>query len=319
MLVRGLLARGQMEQAETELTSLVSRYPNSAPVHVQLGILSGLRKKDISTARRHFEHALELEPRSQEAFGGLVAMDLTEHRFDAARARLEARLESDPKNAFVLMTAARAYAGMGDGAQAEAFFRRVIETEPSYLPAYGALAQLYVSQKRLDAALAEYEEIARRGTKSAGPLTFAGIILEGQGKTAEAQDRYERALEVDPTAPVAANNLAWLLASSGGSLNVALQHAQTAYSKLPEAPEIADTLGVVLFKKDRLKESIDVLKTAIAKRPESAAYQFHLGRAYAKSGDTQLARRHLARALDLQRNFPDASEAQALLGGLPAQ
>ena len=41
-------------------------------------------------------------------------------------------------------------------------------------------------------------------------LTLSGMILEAQGKTEEAKARFERVLQVDAAAPVAANHLAWL-------------------------------------------------------------------------------------------------------------
>jgi Tfp pilus assembly protein PilF len=106
------------------------------------------------------------------------------------------------------MLAARRYAATKNVQRAEELLRRVIETDPTYLRAYGALAQLYVAQNRLEEALAEFEELARRDSKPVGALTFAGFLLERQGKLNAARTRFERALQVDPRAAVAANNLA---------------------------------------------------------------------------------------------------------------
>jgi Flp pilus assembly protein TadD len=61
-----------------------------------------------------------------------------------------------------------------------------------------------------------------------------GTILDLQGKTQEAKARYNRALQIDPRAAVAANNAAWIDATStGGNLDLALQLAQTAKAQLP--------------------------------------------------------------------------------------
>ena len=64
-----------------------------------------------------------------------------------------------------------------------------------------------------------------------------GVILEVQNKKDEAIKRYERALAIDPQAPVAANNLAWEYAERGGNLDVALRLAQVAVSKGPKQPD----------------------------------------------------------------------------------
>src|SRR5688572_31756034 len=51
------------------------------------------------------------------------------------------------------------------------------------------LAQLYVAQRKLDAALVEYEQITQRDPRSVSALTFSGIILERQGKVGDARQR----------------------------------------------------------------------------------------------------------------------------------
>ena len=74
-----------------------------------------------------------------------------------------------------------------------------------------------------------------------------GTILELQGKKDEAKERYSKALQIDPRAAVAANNLAWIDANSNGNLDVALQLAQTAKAQLPNRHEVDDTLGLDLL------------------------------------------------------------------------
>jgi tetratricopeptide (TPR) repeat protein len=63
-----------------------------------------------------------------------------------------------------------------------------------------------------------------------------GMILQVSQKLDQAQAHYERALNIDPMAAVAANNLAWIYTETGGSLDTALQLAQTAKLHLPDLP-----------------------------------------------------------------------------------
>ena len=64
--------------------------------------------------------------------------------------------------------------------------------------------------------------------------TMLGTILLRQNKAGEARKHFERALQINPRAAVAANNLAWDYANSGGNLDTALQLAQTAKAELPD-------------------------------------------------------------------------------------
>ncbi len=314
VLVRGLIARGELQRAEPELTRLAAEYPKSAAVHVQKGMLLG-RKKDMVGARKEFEQALTLDPNSVEALGGLVALDLATKQPDAARARLTDRVGRDDASPAVLMLAARTQAATGDLAGSEQLLRRVLQKDASYLPAYAALGQVYLRQRKLDAALTEFEAMAQKDPKPVAALTLSGIILQAQGKDADAKARFERVMQVDPTAPVAANNLAWIYAESGGNLDIALQLAQTAQRGLPDSPEVNDTLGFIYYKKNLYSLAIPPLKSSVDKDPSSPMYHFHLGLASPRTG-TPRTRGGRSASAALKSDFDGAQEARTVLASL---
>jgi putative PEP-CTERM system TPR-repeat lipoprotein len=313
-LVRGLIARSELPRAEKELAQLLKEYPNVAAVRIQQGVLLG-RKKDLAGARREFDEALKLSPSSTDALSGLIALDFAERHPDAAKARIAERIRDDKASPDLLMLGARTYMAAGDQAEAEKLFRRVIAADASHLPAYAALAQLYLQQRRLDEALAEFDSLAGRDRNPVAALTASGMILETQGKKEEARRRYERALAADQSAAVAANNLAWMQAESGENLDVALQLAQTAYSKLPENADVSDTLGFVYYKKGLYPQAVKMLRASVEKEPTQPLFHYHLGLALSKSGDSEGAVKHLSKALELP-NFSEAAEARAVLATL---
>jgi Flp pilus assembly protein TadD len=145
---------------------------------------------------------------------------------------------------------------------------------------------------------------------------MAAIILHMQDKPEEARSRYEKVLEVDPQAAVAANNLAWLYAEGGHNLDVALQLAQTAKAKLPDHPDVNDTLGWIYYKKELATLAIKPLQESIAAAPTNSTYHYHLGLAYAKAGDISNARRSFDRALKHGPPADSASEIRSALAAL---
>jgi tetratricopeptide (TPR) repeat protein len=175
---------------------------------------------------------------------------------------------------------------------------------------------MYLHEKRLDQALAEFDQLASQDPRSVAAHTVAAVILQLQNKPDEARKRYEKVLELNPQAAVAANNLAWMYAESDQSLDTALRLAQTARSQLPDQPDVNDTLGWIYTKKGLPELAIPVLLASIEKDPNNAAYHFHLGVAYSKRGNREKARTSLERAIKLGGDSAEGRDAKRLLAAL---
>mgnify|MGYP005812305937 CR=1 FL=1 len=314
-LVRTLLASGDLDRAETELKALEAKYPNAAPVVAARGTLQVLRK-DTPGARRAYSRALELDPGSNEALAGMVTADMAEKKPSDAKARIEARLAATPSDPAVLLLAARVYATSGDQARAEQALLRTIEVAPENQQAYGLLGQLYLAQGKLAPARERFTELASRQEKPVAAETMIAMILEMEGRRAEAQAHYEKVMTLDPRAPVAANNLAWTYAEAGTNLDMALQLAQTAKAGLPDAPAVDDTLGWVYYKKELMTQALPPLKAAADRDARNPVYQFHLGMALVKSGDVLGGRKSLEQSLRISQSFAGADDARKMLASL---
>jgi len=180
------------------------------------------------------------------------------------------------------------------------------------------LARVYVEQGKMDQALTEFKTLAQREPKSVGARTMVGAILQTQNKREEAKKAYRETLAVDSTAAVAANNLAWMVTEDNGNLDDALQLVQTARTKLPDSPEVNDTLGWIYYKKGMHDLAIAAFKQSVEKQPNTATFQYHLGLAAAKAGQFTQARQALETALRLDPKSADAGEAKAALSRLSA-
>jgi tetratricopeptide (TPR) repeat protein len=317
ILTRSLLGRGDLTRAAAAAKALVERFPQSGLAQNEAGLVA-LGREDRAGARAAFEKALALDATLVEPLVWLVRLDLADKQVARARGRVEARLKAAPNSSAVLVLAGQTWASSQDTAKAEEFFLRAIQADASNLDAFQRLAFLYMSQKRLDEALAQFEKLAVQQPKATGPQTMAALILEAQGKQEEAAQRYERIVQADARAAVASNNLAWRLASRGEQLDRALQLAQAAKAELPDVPAINDTLAYVYIKKQLGALAVPLLKQAIAKQaadkqPEDPSYFYHLGLALSQTGDKAGAREALDRALRLKADFEGAEDARQVL------
>jgi tetratricopeptide (TPR) repeat protein len=313
LLAKSLIRQGNLAGAERQVMGLVKGSPASPDAHVLLGDFYWA-KKDLVHARASYDQAFKLQTDSFGALTGLVRVDLAEHKTDAARSRVESQLARTPDDERVLLLAGDLFWTIGDMQRVEATLRHLLQVNPSNIQAYGRLGMLYGSQHRLDEALNEYEDVARRQPKVAvAANTMVGTILTLQNKTEEARKRYQAALALDPQTPVAANNLAWDYAEHGGNLDAALQLAQTAKARLPDTAEISDTLGWVYYKKGLTTLAVTSLEQAASQAPSNPSIRYRLGLAYQKNGDQQKARSSFEEALKLNPQFKEADDARRAL------
>lgn len=315
-LVWALAGKRDVARAQQELNVLVSALPNSPDVLVLQGALDMMRQNPAS-AEQAFAKALAVQPGSYEALAGMLQLQIARGDLAGAQARAQAAVTRTPDDAATLVLAARTHYAAQEFAKAEEALRKAIAADSSHLDAYALLGQLYVVQGRTDEAVREYDELAKRQSQPVAAHTVVGMLLQSQNKRGEAKARYQKVLELDPSAAVAANNLAWLQVEDGENLDLALQLAQTAKSRLPNSPEVSDTLGYIYYLKGLYPSAIDAFKVGVQKDPRNPMYQFRLGMAYAKSGQAQLARQSLDRALRLNPNFAGANEARQTLASLP--
>ena len=312
LLLHGLIAVGDLPQATNQLNVLLQQAPGSATVQTAAGMLATI-KRDSEGARRAYALALSADPKSYQALAGLLNSEMQGKKFGSAKALIEKQLAAMPNDPNVLLMAAQTYSAMGDAFETEQALKKTVEVDPQSLQAYSMLGRMYYQQGRLDLARRELETFVTRAPKSVPANTMLGTILELQGKKDEAKLRYNQALQTDPRAAVAANNLAWINANTNGNLDMALQLAQTAKSQLPNRHEVDDTLGWIYYKKGLSTLAIESLNNSTTRQPDNPNYHYHLALAHHQNGDNEQARKHLEQALKSNANFEGAAEAKKLL------
>jgi tetratricopeptide (TPR) repeat protein len=104
------------------------------------------------------------------------------------------------------------------------------------------------------------DDVSRAATKR-------GIEAERRGAPAEAIAHYREALRDNPSFTEAANNLAWLLATSEPELRdaaTAIELAQLVLEQDPESPAVLDTLAAAYAAAARYPEAVATQRRAIA-------------------------------------------------------
>lgn len=301
--------------------------PRDPVVYNSLALVS-LAENKVGDAISSFESALNLDATNFDALNGVITLYAKTQQLDKAHARIDQVLNTYPNVASLHYLKAQIYGFQQNVQSVEAELNRALELDPNYLAAYSSLASLYTNSKQEDRAIAQYQKIISLRPDNSSAYTLIGILEDQRKNYDVAADNYRKALEKDPNAVIAANNLAWLYASTGkGNLDEAMRLAQNVVQKNPNIAGFIDTLGWVFYKKNLHTAAVEQLRKAVdlneaeasrANVAPSAAYHYHLGMALKGKGDKDEARRQLEAAIRLAEKAPfaEVDEAKKALASL---
>ncbi|HTH51845.1 MAG TPA: tetratricopeptide repeat protein, partial [Pyrinomonadaceae bacterium] len=250
---RGLamLDLGNLTGAKIELENVVKMSPRSSSAVVNLAKVS-VAEHDNARSLELYEKALGMDADNFDAISGVIASCLRMRDTAKAHSRIDVLIATNAGRSNVLAALHYLKSTIFDAekndAASEKELQASIATDVNYLPAYTAYAGLLARQNRADEAAAQYNR-ALAIRPSGEVYTLLGVLEDSRGNAAAAEAAYRRALEITPEAPIAANNLAWIIAENGGNLDEALQLATLATTKSPNSPNFFDTLGWVYLKK----------------------------------------------------------------------
>jgi len=101
------------------------------------------------------------------------------------------------------------------------------------------------------------------------------------------------------------NQLARIYADHGGDLAMALALAHAAAERAPDARQVDDTVGWILYKNGLTSLAVAALRRGVARDPGNPIPRRHLAMAYLRTGDIDHARASLEAAAALE---PSARE-----------
>lgn len=139
-----------------------------------------------------------------------------------------------------------------------------------------------------------------------------GIVLERQGKTAEARDHFASAVKRNPSFAEPRTNLANALAA-GGAFDEAIVHYRAAIDLKPDYAEPRIGLGATLLRLNRAADAMQQYREAIRLDARLAQAHNGLGAALAMEGRDHDAMAAYQEALRLNPNLPSAHLNVALL------
>jgi Flp pilus assembly protein TadD len=195
-------------------------------------------------------------------------------------------------------------------------YRALIKSRPNAGDMYVRLGEVYRKKGDFNSAIEAFRKAKELRPNDPVPPLHLAVLLDAQGQHEQARPIYEQILKLDPDHPLALNNLAYMMAQDGQNLDQALSMAQRAKQKLPDNPDVSDTLGWIYIKKNLSDNAIQIYRDLIAKQPERSTFRYHLGMALYQKGDRVQARKELQIALQKKPSKEEEAQIRELIGKL---
>jgi tetratricopeptide (TPR) repeat protein len=310
--VIGLTGTHSYGAAKAEAEQLARDTRDAPQVEMQLGVIA-LGQGRYAEAEEMFRKQYKEGSADLQPLAGLVNAYEAEHMPDRALAlmREEAQRSPDSRGKAALLVATAEAAGKDDLALAE--LQKMAAQNPASPDIQLRIGALQSKDGRLKEALQAFERARQLAPGRAGIDATVADIEDRMGQKTEAIASYRKALIKSPEDPTLLNNLAFLLADSGGDTKDALELVSRALRKSPAVPQLRDTLAWIQIKRHDTAEALPILQSLTNKYPDNTTYRYHYAVALIASGDRTAAKRQAETALSKKPTTELADELRTLL------
>lgn len=193
-----LTARNQAPQALLRVRQYVATNPNDENGHMVLGALN-YRLKNYGSAQAELERAVQLDPKSLEAYVQLSRVAEAQGKDDLAIASYQKALGLQPRSAPLATSLGNRYLAKNDLQAAQKYYRQALESDPNFAVANANLAWLDAQQgKSLDVALSMAQKARSLMPDTPSVTDTLGWILYKRGNSAGAIPLFEECVRKSP-------------------------------------------------------------------------------------------------------------------------
>ena len=263
---------------------------------VELGIAHyelGERAASIAA----LERARRAAPNDLVALAYLAQALVADRQFTRALDELQQAQASSKGYLPLVRLEAEALRGAGHLDRGAELMEALLKRRPDELDVYVAVGEYYSQASRVADAIRVLEEGAKRFPQSADVPFRLGGVLERDGRYAEAESAFQRAIDLNAAHAAALNYLGYMLAERGERLEEAEGYVKRALAVEPENGAYLDSLGWTYFKLRRFDLARPPLERAAAQLSSNSVIQDHLGDLLFELGDREAAVEAWRRAL----------------------
>jgi Flp pilus assembly protein TadD len=289
--------------SQNSATSAPPPVPNDAPTDAALAqARSAVQAGSFSSAEAIVRKYLSEQDASAD--GHYLLGYILSHEVKAKESLAEytraAQLRTPTAND--LKVVAVDYVLLGDFADADRWFTKVLSWNPADAETWYYLGRTKYNENRFSEAIDAFQRCLKLDTHNVKAEDNLGLSYEGLNQTEQAIQAFQTALawqtggskkDAEPYL-----NLGMLLAEQGHP-DAGLVYLQQAVALAPQNAKAHEQLGRAYLKLKRLKDAQDELEKAVQLAPDNSSLHFELGVNYRNQGLKDLAKKEFDRCAEL--------------------
>jgi tetratricopeptide (TPR) repeat protein len=241
------------------------------------------RLAEIYYSTKKFDDALPLYEKLQEAkpdnvqiLSRIVGVFVLKEQQEQAMEAVDSFLAKYPENSTAIVLKAKIYLSQGYTDLAENILIPEADKAKDFAPIV-MLAELYRSKNENEQAISYYKKVQELVPENIViRMKLADLYLK-TAKNEEAIESYEGVLKLKADFLPAMNNLAFLYSEEHKNLDRALELANEVARKIPDNPDVSDTLGWIYFMKNVYSQAEPYLQIALTEKPDHPIIVYHMG------------------------------------------
>jgi len=284
---------------------------------------SAMQRRDFRSAQNWFEKVIAKNPQHKGAHFALGGALMAQGHMEDGLAELRKEQDVSPDDERSYLVPATFFTRMNRRDEAIAEWRKLLKVNPKNTAAATTLGGLLYQEQKYDDAAGVLEAAAKESPDDAGLRYSLGQAYLKTGQQDKALAQMRAAVEKKSDDPMMLNNVAYTLAETKSSLDLAQQYAESSVAKLEQRMKDAesshdlrstfhrtglsvtfqlsltwDTLGWVYYQQGDAKRAEPFVRAAWLLGEHDVVGE-HLGEIYEKEGRTQEAARAYQFALSV--------------------
>jgi len=306
---RILLTRRDFANALERLDLVVRESPSNAMAYYFRG-LSHIGKGDSKVGQQDLVKAVELNPELLEARLILAELYLNERNADLARQQIDAAAKIAPRNTRVLMHQGSLKVLERDLKGAEEIYTRIIQADADYSPAHIQLGLIYNLTNRQAEALKSFNKALEINPNQTEALALVvGVHLRDKkfDEAMKACEDHKNKVGTSPSSLALIEYLEGNIFLAKKDSKAAQDRFKKAIEIEPNNPTSYVALAEIYAREKRFDEAIREYESVIAKNPKYLAGYMAVGTIYDLKGEGEKAETYYRKALEIKKDFGPAA------------